>query len=152
MNKKIVEISPFLKMKADQLNWTGYNAILVDEASDLGLQLEEENKELQEKLKLYDSDRTDFFQGVGKVVGIGIVIIICVFLLGLMIKGIGKADVRAHAYEDAYKDAVVKTITYVEGKYRGVSTDRIKIELLQDAYISSIRTSGSTTIWEDIPT
>lgn len=135
-NTKIVRISPFLKMKAEQLNWTGYDAALVDEATNLGMSLEKENEELKEELsKVYSKNTKEFFRGLGRTIGYGIFTVLAFIILGLMISGISKMDTKDRVTKVAYDEAVIKTISFVEAKYRGIPIENIRVELLQDSNI-----------------
>jgi hypothetical protein len=133
---KQIEVSPFLQIKVEQTNWTGYNAILVDKVADLGITLQEENKNLFDenkslKKELGDNDRSEFFEGFGAIVGIGLTVIFCVGLLSAAIFGIGKWSRHDKSYSEGFNEASIAAVTFVEARYRGVKPEEIKLDFSQ---------------------
>ena len=151
-----IEVSPFIKMKAEQLNWTGYDAVLVEEVTTRGILLEQENKSLREDLeRAHSLDRKNFFSGLGKSIGYAVLISLAIIAFGAMINGIGNITAKEKVRADTYNEAVVKTIAFVESKYRGIPIENVRIELLQDpniidkdAWVSS--NSGRYSSREDV--
>jgi hypothetical protein len=146
-------ISPFLQMEVEQKDWQGYNANLVDEAIARGLQLEEENKKFRDFSP--KEARRSFWSNWGTFGGImGCLAIVGAFVL--FVVWVSLAMSNGTKYNEGFKAgeeaSVAAAIAYVEGQYRHVSPDQIRLEFPhgtdvfnKDSWIARNQGSNETT-------
>lgn len=74
-----IQVSPFLRMKAESIDWQGYNPTLVEEVCERGLELEQENKRFRDFSP--EQARHKFWEHWGLV---GVVLLVLSFVLSLL--------------------------------------------------------------------
>jgi hypothetical protein len=129
-------VSPFLRMKAAYIDWTGYDAALIEEACDKGLELEEENKRFRDFSP--KEARQRFWSNWGTF-GYVVVVLIVIALFTLGIVAIGDSGWYSKGYNAGRQEAVSSAIAFVEARYRHVNPLQIKLEFPNGTEIFTLK-------------
>lgn len=115
------EIDPFVRMQIDSINWTGYNAELIDEVVALGKTLSAKNIALtKENNKCKSQERYTFLENFGLAAGVTAAICLMVGLFILAMVGVGSGKI--------YK-GFEAGVQYSEARYRQLPPSQIKVSI-----------------------
>lgn len=115
------EIDPFIRMQIESINWTGYNAELIDIVVDQGKQLSAKVDALAaENSKFKVQARNSFWENFGMTAGVtaGICLMVGLFILAMVGVGSGKI----------YK-GFEAGVQYSEARYRQLPPSQIKVSI-----------------------
>jgi hypothetical protein len=129
-------VSPFIRMKATYIDWTGYDATLIEEACEKGLELEELVKQFRDFSPREARQR--FWTHWGTFGGIfAFLALIGLFVLfGLAIANSGYYD---KGFKEGRQTAVASAIAFVEAKYRHVDPSQIRLEFPNGTEIFTLK-------------
>jgi len=131
-----IQVSPFLRMKAESIDWQGYNPTLVEEVCERGLELEQENKEYRDVSPQEAHEK--FWVNLSQWVGAFVALLIC----GGVVIGVAAAihsDKYREGYQDGRSSAVSAAIAFVEAKYRHVDPSQIRLEFPNGTEVFSLK-------------
>lgn len=121
------EIDPFIRMQIESINWTGYNAELIDIVVDQGKQLSAKVDALAaENSKFKVQARNSFWENFGMTAGVtaGACLVVGLFLLAMVGASSGKV----------YKGFEVG-VQYSESRYRQLPPSQIEVSIKNTSYI-----------------
>lgn len=129
-------LSPFVRLKAESVDWAGYNPELIDEVYDYGVMLEKDNTRY--RMLSPGARLASFWQGIGRVIGT-VIGLACAGGFVIAMTALIRSDRYPSGYSDGYGSGARAAVAYIEAQRIGVDVERVRVELPNGPYGFSLR-------------